>query len=135
MFILCEINQNQRVVLQMPDNLLRTNESNEAIGLNFQAVKNFIVRTTPFHLDLQPYVLAHFRAKSTYLEELAKQASNLELVTWTPEIVNALAYIEKLIDCILETDETTYACDLRDDHQYGFICPNRVNLSLPEPEE
>lgn len=118
----------------MPDNLIKTNDSGEPIGINLQSVKNFIVRTTPFHLDLQPYFLVHFRAKTTFIEELAKQATSWEFTQWTPDIIRALAYIEKLIDTILESDETTYACDLRN-HQIGQTCPNRANISLPEPED
>lgn len=118
----------------MPENLLRKNSTGDPIGLNFEAVKTFTARTTPSHLDLQPYLLVHIRAKSTFLEELSRQASTWEFVSWTPEIIKALVYIEKLIDCILEADETTYACDLRN-HRNGSICPNRANLSLPPPEE
>lgn len=118
----------------MPDNLLRKNNKGEPIGLNLLAIKNFIAKTTPFHLELQPYLLAHYRAKSSFIEELARQASNWEIVTFTPEIETALAYIEKLIDCILEADETTFACDLRNHHN-GAVCPNRRHLKLPDPEE
>lgn len=118
----------------MPENLLRKNDSGDSIGVNFQAVKNFIVKSSPFHLDLQPYLLVHFRAKATFLEELARQASNWEIITWTPDIVKALAYVEKIIDSILEADETTYACNLQN-HQNGSVCPNRLNLSLPDPED
>lgn len=118
----------------MPDNLLRKNNVGEPNGLNFLAIKNFIEKSTPFHLDLQPYLLAHYRAKSSFIEELARQASNWEITTWTPEIIKAFSYIERLIDCILEADETTFACDLRNHHS-GAVCPNRRHLTLPDPEE
>lgn len=118
----------------MPNNLLRYSEEGEPIGLNLQAVKQFVEKTTPFHSDLQPYLLVHYRAKATFLEELSQQAIPWQIVLWTIDVIKALKYIEQLIDTILEADETTYSCDLRN-HRPGEICPNRQNLTLPEPEE
>lgn len=100
----------------MPDNLLRYNEQGEPIGLSLEAVKNFVVKTTPFHSDLLPYLLVHYRAKAAYLEELSKQTIPWQIIIWTTDVIKALAYVEKLIDSILEADETTYSCDLRN-HQ------------------
>lgn len=118
----------------MPDNLLRYNASGEPIGLDIFAIENWVKQTTPFHLDLQPYLLAHYKAKTAFLEELALQSTTWQIILWTTEIVKALEYIEKLIDHILESDETTYRCDLRI-HRAGEVCPNRVNLDLPDPED
>lgn len=53
---------------------------------------------------------------------------------WHLEIQRALKYIEKLVDAILEADETNYRCDLRI-HSKGETCPNRRNIVLPDPEE
>lgn len=118
----------------MPDNLLKLNLQGEPIGVDICAIKNWILKTTPHHTDVQPYLLVHYRAKTTFLEEIAKQATPWQLVIWTSDVVKALVYIETLVDKILEADETTYACDLRN-HLNGEICPNRRNLSLPDPEE
>lgn len=118
----------------MPDNLLRYDEQGAAIGLNIQAVKNFVAKTTPFHSDLIPYILVHYRARAAYLEELSKQTTPWQIVVWTSDVIKALAYLEKVVDAILEADETTYSCDLRN-HRQGEICPNRRNLTLPDPEE
>lgn len=118
----------------MPHNLLKYNEEGAPIGLNLAAVKNWAEKTTPHHSDLQPYLLVHYRAKAAYLEELANQTTPWQFIVWTPEVIKALSYLEKLIDCILEADETSYNCDLRN-HLTGEICPNRVNLELPNPDE
>lgn len=118
----------------MPANLLRDNVEGQPIGLNLYAVEEWIHKTTPFHADLQPYLLVHFRAKATFLEELSRQATNWQIIIWTTDVIRALGYIEKLIDTILEADETMYSCDLRN-HIVGEICPNRRNLSLPDPED
>lgn len=118
----------------MPNNLLKYSSSGEPIGLNISAVKNFVLQTTAHHADLRPYLLVHYKAKTTYLEELAKQLTPWQIIIWTTEVIEALTYVEKLTDCILEADETTYGCDLRN-HQAGEVCPNRINLILPDPED
>lgn len=117
----------------MPENFLNKNGEGETNGVNYEAVKQYIVKSSPYHLDLQPYMLVHFRAKATFLEALAQQISNWEFITSTPYIVKALKYIENLIDSLLESDETTFACNLRNHH--NEICPNRADLTLPELEE
>lgn len=118
----------------MPDNLLSTNEEGEPIGINFSAIKHWILKTTPYHTDVQPYLLVHYRAKTTFLEELSKQATSWQILLWTGDVVRALAYIETLTNCILEADETSYLCDLRN-HLGNEICPNRRHLTLPDLEE
>lgn len=118
----------------MPHNLLRYNGEGEPIGVNLYAVKEFVYRTTPFHIDLQPYLLIHLRAKTKFLEELAHQSTAWQIIIWSADVIRALQYVERLIDAILEEDETTYNCDLRN-HPASEICPNRRNLVLPEPEE
>lgn len=118
----------------MPDNLLKYNSDGEAIGINVSAVKNWVVKTTPYHSDLLPYLLVHYRAKAAYLEELARQTTPWQIIIWTADVTKALIYLEQLIDCILLADETGYNCDLRH-HTQLEICPNRRNLTLPDPED
>lgn len=118
----------------MPYHLLRYNDQRRPVGINLYQVKNFIYETTPFHADLQPYLLVHFRAKTSFLEELARQTTPWQCLIWATDILKSFEYIEKLIDTILAEDETTYSCDLRN-HIAGEICPNRRNLTLPDPEE
>lgn len=115
----------------MPDNLIQLNDSGEAIGINISAVKNWALKTTPFHTDFELYQLVHYRAKTTYLEELSRQATIRQLTHWTKEVQKALKYLELLIDSILEEDETTYKCDLRR-HAPGENCPNRRHITLPD---
>lgn len=117
----------------MPHNLLEYSNEGEPVGINILAIKDWVAKTTPNHLDVQPYLLVHYRAKYQYLEELSRQTVPWQLVIWTAGVVKALGYLEKLIDTILETDETHYLCDLRN-HQQGETCPNRVHLILPEPD-
>lgn len=117
----------------MPDNLLKYNQQGEPSGIDIAAVKKWAEKTTPAHADLEPYLLVHFKAKTAYLEELAKQTAPWHIIVWKQEITRALEYLEQLIDAILEADETTYNCDLRQ-HWAGEICPNRRNLVLPEPD-
>lgn len=123
-----------QAIFRMPSNLLRYNEDREPVGINLSAIKHWIVKATPHHTDLQPYLLVHYRAKAALLEELAKQATTWQLIIWTSDVVKALTYVETLIDGILEADETTYSCDLRQ-HVGHEICPNRRQLILPDPEE
>lgn len=117
----------------MPSHLLKYNEEGEPVGINIFEVKNWVIRTTPYHTDLEPYLLVHFRAKTAFLEELAKHSTVWQIIVWTVDVVEALIYLEKIIDCILEADETTYDCSL-ELHPIGESCPNRINIVLPEPE-
>lgn len=119
----------------MPDNLLQLNSLGESIGIDLRAVKNFILRTTPYHLDLESYLLVHYRAKTVFLEELAKQTTAYEQIIWTKQVIRALKYIEHLINRVLESDETTYNCNKPyEPHLPGIKCPNREGIDLPDPE-
>jgi type II secretory pathway predicted ATPase ExeA len=127
----------QRITSQMSetnsDQLLRKDIRGVYIGLNIHAIKHWIVATTPFHADLEPFALVHHRAKSTYLQALEQNVSWSVLLTWEDELKSALKYVETLINAILLNDETTYRCNLQP-HRPGAICPNRRRLRLPNPE-
>lgn len=118
----------------MPHNLVRYNNQGEATGINLRAIAYCSLKTTPTHMDLEQYRLVHSRARTKYLEELAKQATLWQLTLWASEITKALQYLEKTIDTILEADETTYACN-KSNHTPGGTCPNRRNIRFPRPEE
>lgn len=116
---------------RMPDNLLKI-INGEPVGINFSSIKNWAIKTTPPHIDLQPYLLVHHRAKTVYLEELNRHTTLWQQTVWTKEIQQALVYLEEIISTILEADETTYECTTRQ-HQLGETCPNRKGIKLPEP--
>lgn len=118
----------------MPDNLLTYNEKGEPSGPNLKAIKNWAINTTPYHSDLKPYRVVHISAKAGYLEELTKQATTYHITIWSKEVDKALEYLEQVVDCILEADETSFQCDLRR-HRKGERCPNRKNLVIPDPTE
>lgn len=112
--------------------LINRNSIGTPTGLNLKAIKSWILDTTPYHVDLEPYTQVHLAAKTRYFSILAEQLSSEQIIQWRNQILAATIYVERLVDTILEHEETTYLCDLRT-HPKGEQCPNRAGIVLPEP--
>lgn len=114
------------------DFLIKRDIAGNKIGIDLHAIKPWVVDQVPFHSDLEPYVLVHSRTKTLYLSALADHLTTSQVIRWTHQVQAATAYLDRLVDAILEQDETSYNCDLRT-HKAGEICPNRIGLRLPNP--
>lgn len=112
--------------------LINFSENGNPIGIHIRGLKPWVLETVPFHADLRPYVQVHLATKTKYFSILADHLSAQQIVQWSNQIRAATVYIEKLVDHILEHDETTYLCDLIP-HRKGDQCPNRIGIILPEP--
>lgn len=112
--------------------LLKRDQTGKIIGVNQNAIKYWILDNVPHHSDLEPYVLVHTRLRHKYFDKLADQLTTEQVIHWRNEIRAAVIYLERLLDIILEHDETTYECDLRHHHN-GEVCPNRAGVVLPDP--
>lgn len=112
--------------------LINRNPEGNVTGINISAIKYWIYNRIPYHADLHSYLEIHVTAREQLFTELAEQLRSAEIILLQNQIKAAVIYLEQLVDIILEHDETTYECDLRN-HPPGEICPNRIGVVLPNP--
>lgn len=112
--------------------LFKYDEFGHINGINIHGIKEWTLTKIKPHADLEPYLLLHYHLHSSYCACIYTDLTEQQIQDYRRDIAIAFDYLHRLIDLILEHDETTYLCNLQCAPGH---CPNRIKLeNLPDPQ-